>query len=132
MAFNLKTVALKKDTFPLQLAHPVSGEPLVDDEGNKVVINVFGTASKEYRDAVRAMQTRALKRGKKTASVAEIQEEGVELLVAVSESAQNLELDGQSVGSPASFRNLYSNPEYSWVREQVDAAVGEVANFLAQ
>lgn len=132
MAFNLKTVALKKDTFPLQLVHPATSEPLVDDEGNKVIINVYGTASKEYRDAVRAMQNRALKRGKKQATVAEIQEEGVELLVAVSESAENLELDGQPVSSPASFRSLYSNPEYSWVREQVDAAVGEVANFLAQ
>lgn len=133
MAFNLKTLALKKDTFPLQLRSPLNDEPLVDDAGKKVIINVFGTASKEYRDAMRAMQARQLKRPKgKTATVAEIHEEGVELLVAVSESAENLELDGQPVSSPASFRALYANPEYSWVREQVDAAVAEVANFLEQ
>lgn len=132
MAFNLKSLALKKDTFPLQLRNPVDDTPLADDEGNKVIINVYGTASKEYRDAVRAMQNRQLKRGNKKATAAEIQEEGVELLVAVSESAENLELDGQPVSSPASFRTLYSNPEYSWVREQVDAAVGDIGNFLSQ
>lgn len=133
MAFNLKTRALKKDTFPLQLRDPLDDTPLVDpDTGKPVIIHVFGTASKEYRDAVRAMQGRQLKRGNKKATVAEIQEEGVELLVAVSESAENLELDGGPVGSPASFRTLYSSPEYSWVREQVDAAVGDITNFLSQ
>lgn len=131
---DIKSLALKKDTFPLQLRHPGDDTPLFDDEDKKkpVRIHLFGTASKEYRDAVRAMQNRQLKRGSKKATAAEIQEEGVQLLVAISESAENLEVDGQKIGTPGSFRDLYENPEYSWLREQVDAAVGDISNFLAQ
>ncbi len=131
--FDINTLALKKDTFPLHLAHPATGEPLfADAEGKKPVrIHVYGTASKEYRDAVKGMQNRQLKRGKnKTATVAEIQEEAIELLVAISDTSDELEYEGKSVTTPAVFRELYADSRFSWVREQVDAAVSEVANFL--
>lgn len=131
---DIGNLALVKDTFKLSLRHPVSDEVLLEDgdETKPVTISLYGTASKEYRDAITAMQNRSIKRGKKHASAAVIQEEGVELLVAISDTSEYLEYNGAEVKTPAQFRKLYTDASYSWVREQVDASVGDVANFLAK
>lgn len=121
-----------KDTFTLILKHPTSGDDLMDGE-NAVSIELYGTASKQYRNAVTAMHNRAMRRkAKKQEPTAEqIQEEAVNLLVACSAGAANLTVDGEAVGSEDSFRRLYSNPRLSWVRDQVDEALGNTANFLS-
>jgi hypothetical protein len=131
--FNLDSLALKTDCVFVQLRHPENDEKLWADKDQKkpVGVHVYGTASKEYRAAVNAMQNRQLKRsGKPKAEV--IREEGVELLVAVSERAENLEFQGKPITTPAQFRELYSDPRFSWVKDQIDAAVGDTAAFLAQ
>lgn len=130
--FNLDSLALKTESILVELRHPVTDEPLLTDKKEKVGIYVYGTASEQYRDAVSAMQRRALARGKKQVSVEVMKDEAVALLVAVSEKALNLEYAGKPVNSPESFRSLYADPQFSWLKEQVDTAVGETANFLAQ
>jgi len=133
MNFDLSSLALK-DTTNLQLRHPVSDELLWadKDEEKPVAISLYGTSSKQYRNAINAMQNRALKRGKKQPKAEEIREEGIELLVACSDKAVNLTHNGKAVETPESFRALYSDPAYSWLKEQVDAGLGDTSNFLGQ
>lgn len=136
MSFDLNTLALK-DTYTLQLLHPVTREPLfADGETAKkpVEIELYGSASKQYRNAVKAMQNRQLKRKLKKvdAKAEELIQEGIDLLVACSAGANNLDIAGRPVGDEASFRALYADPKLSWVKDQVDEAVGDVANFLEQ
>jgi hypothetical protein len=80
------------------------------------------------------MQNRQLRRNatKAKASAEVMREEAVELLVACSAGSKNLTLAGKEVSSEEDFRKLYSDSAYSWLREQVDAALGETANFLPQ
>lgn len=132
--FDISKLSLKTTTTAVQLRHPVTDELLfADDEKSKpVTISVYGTASKEYRNAVSAMQNRQIKRGKKLASAEVIKEEGIELLVAVTDTSSNLEYNGKPVTTSAQFRDLYEDAAYSWLREQVDAAVGDTASFLSQ
>lgn len=129
--FNLDALALN-DTFQLQLKHPVTDEPLFADkeETKPVAINIYGTSSKQYRNAIRQMQNRQLKRGKKTVSAEQMQEEGVALLVACSDKAINFQYKGQDVDSPEVFTELYSDAQFSWVKDAVDAALGDLSNFL--
>lgn len=129
--FNLDTLALK-DTVELQLKHPVTEELLFADaeQTKPVSIVLFGTSSKQYRNAVTAMQNRALKRGKKTPTAEEMREESVRLLVACSEKAVNLSYKGAPLDNAEAFRELYNDPSYSWLKEQVDAGLGDVSNFL--
>lgn len=129
--FNLDTLALK-DTVSLQLKHPVTDELLfVDKEETKPVqIVIYGTSSKQYRNAVTAMQNRALKRGKKPATIDEMKEESIKLLVACSEKAVNLTYKGEAIDSAAAFYDLYSDPSFSWLKDQVDSGLGDVSNFL--
>jgi hypothetical protein len=131
MSFELESLALKETT-EVELLHPVSGEVLIDSEGNKVTISLYGTSSKQYRNAITAMQSRALKRGKKQLSVEEMRKEGVELLVACSDKINSLTYKGAPVDNDSAFRELYADPKFSWLREQVDAAVGDVSSFLGQ
>lgn len=131
--FNLDTLALK-DTTELQLRHPVTDEPLfADKEQTKpVAISLFGTSSKQYRNAITAMQNRQLRRGKKAVSAETLREESISLLVACSDKAINLTYKGAPLDNEDAFRALYSDPAYSWLKDQVDTALGEVSNFLEQ
>ena len=133
MAFDLSSLATK-DSVELHLRHPVTDELLYDDEAKKKPIQIilYGTSSKQYRNAITAMQNRQLKRGKKQATAESMREEGVELLVACSEKAVNLELrKGVPLDNDQAFRELYSDDSFGWLKDQVDSAVGDVSNFLA-
>lgn len=128
--FSLDSLALK-DTTQLQLRHPVSDEPLFD--GDKIVgIELYGTSSKQYRNAITAMQNRQLRRGKKQVNAETLKEESVSLLVACSASGVNLTYQDAALDNEDAFRALYSDPKFSWVKDQVDAALGDPSNFLDQ
>jgi len=128
--FNLDSLSLK-DIVSLQLRHPVSDELLFTEDGKPVEIVLHGTSSKEYRNAITAMQNRALKRGKKQASAEVMKEEGIELLVACSAKANNISYGGKPVGDDDTFRALYGDAKFSWLKDQVDAGLGDVSNFLS-
>jgi hypothetical protein len=129
--FDLNTLAVK-DSVNLQLRHPVTEELLfADAEKTKPVqIVLWGTSSKQYRTAINAMQNRQLKRGKKTATAEVMREEGVELLTACSQRAENLTYNEDKLDSPEAFRGLYSDDKFAWVKAQVDEALGDIANFI--
>lgn len=140
MSFELNTLAFH-DTFALHLVHPVTQDKLYvkakdgqDDETKPVTISLYGTASKQYRNAVTAMQNRQLRRqAKKDKPSAEvIREESVSLLVACAATSTNLAHNGKPVIDSEGFRALFSDPTLSWVKDQVDEALGDTANFLAQ
>lgn len=131
MSFNLEQLALE-DTSELHLTHPVSGEKLYADDAKKkpVVVTLYGTSSKQYRDCMTALQNRALKRGNKKATAEQLREEGTELLVACSENISNLVHNGAPVDNAEAFRSLYDNPKFSWLRDQVDAHIADTGAFL--
>lgn len=134
--FNLDSLSMK-DTTSLHLRHPVTDELLFADEDKTlpVTIELFGPASKQYRNAITAMQNRALKRNqsrnKNAAVSAEVmREEGIDLLVACSDKAVNLSYQGKAVDNDAAFRALYSDASFGWLKDQVDTVLGDVSAFL--
>lgn len=130
---NIESLALK-DTTLLQLRHPVSDELLWEDkeQTKPVGINLYGPASKQYRNAISALQNRQLRRGKKNVNAETLREESIGLLVSCSDSGVNLEYNGGKLDSPETFRDFYSDPKFAWAKEQVDNALGDPANFLDQ
>jgi hypothetical protein len=129
--FDINTLAIR-DSVNVQLRHPVSDELLFADEGKTQPVQavLWGTSSKQYRAAINAMQNRQLKRGKKQASAEVMREEGVQLLVACTQKFDNLSHDGVVVDNEEAVRALYTDDRYSWVKTQVDEALGDVANFI--
>jgi hypothetical protein len=132
--FDLNTLALK-DTVELQLRHPVSDEALFADEAGKLPVSIvlFGTSSKQYRNAVTAMQNRQIKRGNKKPVSAEVmRDEGIALLVSCSSKALNFEYNGAPVDSDEAFRSLYGDASFGWIKDQVDAALGDASLFIKE
>lgn len=134
--FDINALALS-DSFDLQLRHPASGELLFAD-GEKqeapIKLALYGTASKQYRNAVTAMQNRALRRKQKgekdTAEL--LREESNKLLTACFAGSENLVYSGKVVDSEEVFKALIVDPKMAWIRDQVDTALGDVSNFLGQ
>lgn len=96
-------------------------------------IKLLGADSEVYRerarDFARARAARLNKLRKLSITPEELEAEGIELLVAVTVGWSGITRDGEEfVYSPDNARELYR--KYPWIREQVDAAVGDRANFL--
>lgn len=133
--FNIESLSLSETT-ELQLRHPATDELLFADEAQTkpIAILVYGKGSKKYRNAILAVQNRHLKRSKtkEKVSAEQLREEGIDLLVACSDKAINFDYKGAPVDSAAAFRELYNDPAFDWIKDQVDAGLGDVENFLAQ
>ena len=133
MLFDLSTLAIPESA-EVQLKHPVTNEPLfVDKEKTQIVgIQLASKSSAEYREAIYALQQRYLARKGKVATPEENKQESLELLLAVSLKGINFAYDGKELASAEDFKQLYEDPKFYWVKDQVDEALGEVANFLKQ
>lgn len=129
--FNIESLAVKETT-DLQVRHPVTDEPLFADEDKKkpVAAVIYGTGSKQYRNAITAMQNRSLKRKGKQVSAEVMREEGIELLVACTDKILNMSYKDAPVDTDAALREFYSDPAFGWFKDQVDAGLGDVSNFL--
>ena len=135
MAFNLSTLSLK-ETSIVHLTHPETGEKLYDNGDLKlpVQIEVYGTASKAYRNKLREIQNERMKinakPGKaKTISVEKVEENSIDLLVAASIRGINIDYQGKPLEGET-FRELYNDISLDWVKTQVSDAVEDVKAFL--
>lgn len=132
MTFDISSLGIQESTV-VQLIHPATDEKLFADKEHKkpITITVLSTSSREYRQAVNAMHNRSLKRGTKKATAEQQKEEGIELLVACCKSSENLVYNGAPVKDEADFRALLSDDKMSWIKSQVDNALGSVELFIA-
>lgn len=131
MSFDISTLALSDSTV-LQLLHPVTDEKLFADaeETQPVTVTVASTASRAYRSAVSAMHNRTLKRGKKQLTAEQQKEEGISLLAAVCQNSENLSYKGNPVKSESDFHELLSDDSLSWIKQQIDACLGDTEAFI--
>jgi hypothetical protein len=124
-AFDFEKAA--ETGFELVLRNAVTDEPLPGK------IRLLGADSQTYKDKAKAIlrpQLERLNRGRRMRrSLEDIEAEALELLVAATQGWSGMTLDGAEFPFSAdNARWLYQNRK--WIREQVDAAVGDRANFL--
>lgn len=116
----------------LELRHPNTGEVLRHDDGRPFTITLVGRDSEKFMSLARAQSDRRLQqtlRSRQPALTAAVEKDDTELLVNAT-----LEWDIIFDGKPAensakAYREVYSNPGYRWLREQVDEFIGNRANF---
>ena len=130
--FDIASLSIQESTV-FNLKHPVTEENLFADKAEKkpITITVASTSSRAYRVAVNAMQNRNLKRGNKKATAEQQKEEGISRLVACCITSENLVYNGAEVKSESDFHALLSDDKMSWVKAQVDEAVGNIEAFIA-
>lgn len=116
---------LASDTAVVQIKHPRTGAPI-----DGMTVTVAGNASEDFRK-VRAELAKRRLESSRGVSVEELDASALTLLVACIKGWTGFEMNGDAYEfSPANAKALMSNPGYFWLREQVEAGVGDVANFI--
>lgn len=142
---KLNTVEGAEAGHEQQLLHPVSQEPI------GIYITVLGKDSKAYRDVMnqqsRSRVTKAQKSGRlgsMTYSLEDVDRDALEVIVACMRSWRSEEKQGEEMVSsdtitikgealPINRVNaLRVLTEFPWVREQLDTAIADRANFLTR
>ena len=126
---QLDTAAGAEAGFALTLTHPVTKAPL------DITITVRGEDAAGYQEAVQQLlkqRDELLARTKEKDLTREQKEQmTVELLAAATIGWQGVEWNGAPYAfSPENARRLYGHPGFKWLRQQVDAAIADRANFL--
>ena len=111
----------------VDILHPVTGEAL------DIKILVIGKDSDKFRELEEKHQRESLEAAKRTQKledrIAAAKAQGEALLVACTVQWQHVELDGVELDcTPENVRKVYSR--FTWLRDQVDVAIGTRANFL--
>lgn len=132
---NINIEKLAEQGAILELEHPVSGDVLMQDKPNEkkpVTINVLGTDSKVWRNKQREYQRKriaSMQRNRKNADLTISDEDACELLAECTTGWDGIVISGKPVEfSKDAAYDLYM--KFNWIREQVDAFMGDRANFL--
>lgn len=115
------------------LVNPATNEKLYQDDKSPVGIQVHGSDSSKYRKAQRTLNNKRLenqfKKRSQKITMEQLEEDSLELLVAVTVGWQGIVVDGEPLEfSEKNCRELYTR--FTWIREQVDEFVTDRSNFL--
>jgi len=107
----------------------VDGTVLRDEAGNAITIKLLGADSEKVRKRQRMEIDKRLKRGNRAkSSAAEIEENGIDLLVFCTVGWSGVKFNGEEMPCNAeNARKLYT--ALPALRDQVDAFVGDRGNF---
>lgn len=127
---DLSTLEPTPDSVPVPLRHPTTAERLLSDTGAPITISIVGMDSEQFRARHRAIINRRLSAGKKAKVTAEeIEAESIDTIAACITGWQHVELDAKVLEfSKANAKVLLTR--LPWLREQLDEAIADRANFL--
>lgn len=117
----------------LELEHPSTGEPLIQENGEPVTIRLIGTDSKAWRNKNRDFQRARIAkmaRGRsKKIDYTVSDDEACEMLAICTMGWAGMKQDENEIefSEEAAF-NLYM--EHNWIREQADTFINDRANFF--
>ena len=132
---DLMNIGTTKDTTDVVLYNPVNSEILLNDDGSEMTITVHGPYSAKYKSISHNQQNRRLMKAQRTGgklnlTAEEIESSATDLLVKCVDG-WNITLSGEKPEcTEAKVRELFET--LPWVREQVDAAIGDAQAFLGK
>lgn len=132
---DLMNIGKTKETTDVTLYNPVNSEVLTNEDGSEMTITVHGPYSKKYKSIAHAQQNRRLQKAQRTGgklnlSAEEIEASALDLLIKCVDG-WNITLGGEKPDcTEAKVREVFE--ALPWVREQVDAALGDAQAFLGK
>lgn len=126
----LDTVKGANEGFDVDIYNPATNEDL------GIKIRVLGKDSDEFQKVSRAQSKKRMAkiskggfRNQSSIPVEEIEQDGIELLAACTRGWSGVVIEGKEIpyNQPAAV-DLYTR--FPWIREQVDTAIGDRANFI--
>jgi len=127
---SIDTVKGSNTGFDVQIYHPGTNEDL------DITINVLGKDSDEFQKVSRAQQKKRMAKMQKggfrntaTVPIEEIEQDGLELLAACTKSWSGVVVEGKALDcTTANAVMIYER--FPWIKEQIDTAIGDRANFI--
>lgn len=114
----------------MEVLHPTEGTVLKDEAGKPITITLIGQDSEKVKKRQRVEMNKRLKNGRRqTMTAEELEEQGLQLLAFCTLSWSGIKLDGQDLDCNAANAVIVYQ-RLPWLKEQVDAFVGDRANFL--
>lgn len=129
MALNLDTLAVAETT-RVHLADAL-GEKLYDND-QPVEIEIYGKGSKAHKQALAELNRKSMQRKGKPQNLAVIMEDNADYLASISKASYNLDHAGAPVDSYETFKNLYMNTKLFFIKDQVQEALDDNANFTTK
>lgn len=130
---DLMNIGTTKETSDVILYNPINSEILVNDDKSEMTITIHGPYSKKYKSISHAQQNRRLMKAQRTGgklnlTAEEIEASSLDLLVKCVDG-WNITLGKEKPKcTEAKVREVFET--LPWVREQVDAALGDAQAFL--
>ena len=139
---NAKTAELSigsvpkiKETSRAELEHPVTGEVLVDGDGNALWIETYGQYSKHYKavnhDIVNRNIDRASKSKKNRMSAEQLDAVGTERVIRCIENWYLVDSSNKEIkfSEKEARKQFEENP---WLYDQAEASIYDLANYLGK
>lgn len=129
---DLKDLTPKSDDIVVNIVHPISKEPLVNDDGSPMTITIYAQHSKEYKKVQRELINKRLKEAQ-AAGNTDIDYEQIEAaaleLMAKTTKAWDITFDGKKPKlTEAKARQIYD--EVFWIKAQIEEAVADSLDFM--
>lgn len=128
---SLQSIANQSRSFDgvtVDLLHPGTGEVLLNDDKSPMTITVLGTDSPEYKNSIRRTQR---ENGNRKASAEKVEHQ-INQVLADCTVDWHLQIDGDEFTkfSKRAAVELYSNPSFQWLREQMLTTISDRSNFF--
>ncbi len=132
---NLDALAIDvNQTVKMPINDPRTRQPMRDTDGNEAYIELVSLDSPEVMAVQKAAINKRLKaRGRATVTADEVEAERAETFIAATKGWYLVARDGKPMNvdfTPATARIGYTDPRFSWIREQVSEALDDRATFL--
>jgi hypothetical protein len=133
---NLQVADAAERTTRTELEHPATGETLFDADGNPYYVEHVGEDAPEVRALDRKHSDRRADRlrkggGANPLSQDVLEKEAVERLTTASKGWYLPPLNGEPLAfSPANARQIFADPNFAWIGEQVAKNMRDRARFL--
>jgi len=133
---SLRDVGKVKDTTVVTIYHPATGKPLLNADKTEMTVTLHGPYSTLYKTVLREQQQKRMsdapRAARMTLDADEIESMSNDLLLRCVE-AWNITLEGDKK-LPDYTRDAGAKifAEFPWLRDQLQTAMGNVADFLEQ
>ena len=122
----------KTDLVDVIIKHPTTGEPIAKDDGTEMTITVYGSHTRQYKDAIHSQSDARMERAAKEKNgnlklkSKDIETFSIDLAVAVTKS-WDIVLGGKTPPVKEA-KNVYE--DFPWIRSQVLEAVDSFESFM--
>ena len=129
---DLKDFTPKSDEIVVTIKHPVTKEPLLNDDGTPMTITLFAQHSKDYKKVQRQLISERLKEAQASGSTEldyeKLEDAAMDLMVKTTK-AWDITFDGKKPKlTEAKARQIYD--EVFWIKAQIEEAVADSLDFM--